>query len=111
MACMDKAEIAAGRFRRLTNEPRKTVHFQLDGKPAVALEGDTVLTAVLVNTDYVRRSEFGDGLRSGFCLMGACQDCWVWLQGGHRLRACTSKISDGMRVLTEPDKESWPTLA
>lgn len=107
---MDNAEIAAGRFCRLSKEPRKQVHFQLNGRPAVALEGDTVLTAVLIGSHHVRRSEFGDGVRAGFCLMGACQDCWVWLQDGQRLRACTNKIANGMRILTEPDNESWPTL-
>ena len=26
----------------------------------------------------LRAAEFGPEARAGFCLMGACQDCWVW---------------------------------
>jgi predicted molibdopterin-dependent oxidoreductase YjgC len=34
--------------------------------------------------------------------MGACQDCWVWLADGSRLRACTTLLAEGMQVCTEP---------
>ena len=39
----------------------------------------------------LRRHEFSDEARAGFCLMGACQDCWVWLADGRRVRACTTR--------------------
>ncbi len=86
------------RLRRLAETDRPTVSFLLDGAPADALEGDTLLTAILVRDDHLRTSEFGDGLRAGFCLMGACQDCWVNVEGGGRVRACTTPITEGMRV-------------
>jgi predicted molibdopterin-dependent oxidoreductase YjgC len=57
----------------------------------------------------VRDSEFGDGPRAGFCLMGACQDCWVWTPEGQRLRACSTTVEPGMRVLTTPPRAHWPT--
>ena len=28
--------------------------------------------------------------------MGACQDCWVQLESGERLRACTTPLVPGM---------------
>ena len=86
------------RLRRLAETDRPTVSFLLDGAPADALAGDTLLTAILVRDDYLRASEFGDGLRAGFCLMGACQDCWVNVEGGGRARACTTPVIEGMRV-------------
>jgi aerobic-type carbon monoxide dehydrogenase small subunit (CoxS/CutS family) len=51
----------------------------------------------------VRAAEFEDGARAGFCLMGACQDCWVSLEDGTRLRACTSFVAEGMRIVTQRD--------
>jgi hypothetical protein len=30
--------------------------------------------------------------------MGACQDCWVVLADGRRLRACTTLAEDGMAL-------------
>ena len=44
-------------------------------------------------------------MRAGFCLMGACQDCWVWLADGPRVRACTTPVAEGMHVLTHAPPE------
>jgi predicted molibdopterin-dependent oxidoreductase YjgC len=101
----------SGRFVRLSEQTRQTVAFTVDGRPAVALAGDTLLTALLLSTDHVRLSEFGDGNRAGFCLMGACQDCWVWTKSGDHLRACTTEVAEGMQILTEPGEAAWPKNA
>ena len=73
-----------------------------------ALAGDTLLVALLIHGRRVRDSEFGDGPRAGFCLMGACQDCWVWTESGERLRACSTPVEAGMSVLTRPPRALWP---
>lgn len=91
-----------GQFVRLAETGRPEIGFTLDGMKLTALAGDTVLTAVLMQRRAVRRSEFGDGPRAGFCLMGACQDCWVWSAEGGRIRACTTPVADGMELLAEP---------
>lgn len=88
-------------FHRLAERDRPVVRFAIDGRPFEALAGDTLLTALLTNARSVRASEFGDGRRAGFCLMGACQDCWVTLEEGERLRACTSFVLEGMRIVTQ----------
>jgi NADH dehydrogenase/NADH:ubiquinone oxidoreductase subunit G len=88
-------------FRRLAERDRPRLRIVIDGRDCDALAGDTVLTALLTNGRRLRSSEFGDGPRAGFCLMGACQDCWVTLEDGTRLRACTSFVVDGMRVVTQ----------
>lgn len=96
-------------MRRLGEHGRAEVAFTLDGRPATALRGDTLLTAVLVNAAALRLSEFGDGPRAGFCLMGACHDCWVWTAEGVRLRACSTAVEAGMRIVTR--EAPWPSLA
>jgi D-hydroxyproline dehydrogenase subunit gamma len=98
---------AAGRIVRLVEGDRAPVRFLLDGAELGALEGDTVLTAILASTRAVRTSEFGSEPRAGFCLMGACQDCWVWQEEGPRLRACSTFVTEGMRLRTMPP-ENWP---
>uniref|UniRef100_UPI003101213D (2Fe-2S)-binding protein n=1 Tax=Neorhizobium sp. EC2-8 TaxID=3129230 RepID=UPI003101213D len=95
----------AGRIVRLAEKGRPQVRFMLDGGDCQALAGDTVLTAVLVSTAAIRQSEFGPEKRAGFCLMGACQDCWLWQEGGGRLRACSTVIADGMQLRTVPPEE------
>lgn len=97
----------AGRIRRLAEKGRPQVRFRLDGVDCKALSGDTVLTAVLVSAPAVRQSEFGPEKRAGFCLMGACQECWLWQEDGRRLRACSTLIAEGMQLRTAPP-EIWP---
>ncbi|MFN3986919.1 MAG: (2Fe-2S)-binding protein [Rhodocyclaceae bacterium] len=100
-----------GRFVRLAERGREPVRFELDGAPVEALAGDTLLVAVLSNDTAVRRSEFGAERRAGFCLMGACQDCWVWTADGERLRSCTTVVEEGMRIVTTQPEASWAKVA
>ena len=79
---------------------RATLQFVLDGRPCTGLQGDTVLTAVLTQATQLRQSEPSGAARAGFCLMGACQDCWVLTEDGQRLRACSTLLVHGMRLLT-----------
>ncbi len=67
----------AGLFRRLVPREGAAIPFTIDGEPAEAREGDLLLTAILLHRSALRRFEFGDADRAGFCLMAACQDCWV----------------------------------
>jgi hypothetical protein len=99
----------SARFVRLAETDRPTLTLQIDGQAAIALAGDTLLVALLSHGRRVRDSEFGDGPRAGFCLMGACQDCWVWTPVGERLRACSTVVEAGMSVLTRPPAgHPWP---
>ena len=99
-----------GRFVRLAETQREAVIVTIDGRPVPALQGDTLLVAMLSATDHLRSSEFGDGNRAGFCLMGACQDCWVWTVQGDRLRACSTQVSAGLSVSTQQPEATWPNL-
>ena len=92
--------MSGAQFHRLGSTDRPSVRIHIDGRPHTALAGDTVLTALLTAGRRVRRSEFGDGPRAGFCVMGACQDCWVTLADGWRLRACTTPVTEGMAIDT-----------
>jgi len=101
----------AGRFVRLGETERAPLSILVDGEAVQALEGDTLLVAVLQAGRRLRVSEFGDGERSGFCLMGACQDCWVWTAEGGRLRACTTLAREGLSIRTQQPEATWPNLA
>lgn len=101
----------SGRFVRVAEQGRETFAIQIDGVMAQAAEGDTLMVALLTAQDTLRDSEFGDGRRAGFCLMGACQDCWVWTEAGDRLRACSTPAVSGQRILTSQPEASWPSQA
>ena len=91
---------SAGQFIRLGETGRAPVEIRIDGESVSCLNGDTLLTAMLLHGRHLRHSEFGDGPRAGFCNMGACQDCWLSLASGERVRACTTQVQHGMDVLT-----------
>jgi predicted molibdopterin-dependent oxidoreductase YjgC len=89
-----------GQFRRIAERERRRIAFTLDGVETEALEGDSVLTAILTNRGHLRIAEFSETPRAGFCLMGACQDCWVATADGTALRACTTALTEGMAIVT-----------
>ncbi|WP_043284026.1 (2Fe-2S)-binding protein [Paraburkholderia oxyphila] len=96
-------------FVRVAETARARVCFVLDGVEVEALAGDSLLTAILTHQRHVRHSEFSGAPRAGFCLIGACQDCWVQSEGGTRLRACSTPLREGMRVLTRFSQDAEAT--
>ena len=88
-------------FQRVAETGREAVVFLLDGRALTALRGDTVLVAVLTHADRLRDSDASGAPRAGFCLIGACQDCWMHAEDGRRLRACTTLVEPGMRLRTD----------
>ncbi|MBD8597484.1 (2Fe-2S)-binding protein [Pseudomonas sp. W2Oct36] len=91
-------------LKRLAERDRAVLPFTLDGQPASGLQGDTLLTAVLTAEDSLRGSDFSGEPRAGFCLMGACQDCWVKLGDGRRVRACSTLLEANVGVTREPGR-------
>lgn len=87
-------------FHRLLDRGGLRFEVLIDGRPVEVQAGDLAITAILLNQAAVRRFEFGDGLRAGFCLMAACQDCWVKLGDGRRVRACDTPVEPGMQIET-----------
>jgi D-hydroxyproline dehydrogenase subunit gamma len=102
--------MTGGRFVRLAETDRRAMTIVVDGEPVRAFEGDTLLVAMLSAMGHLRTSEFGDGRRAGFCLMGACQDCWVWSAKGDRLRACSTSVVDGMAISTAQPESAWRNI-
>ena len=90
-----------GLFQRLVPRAGAPIPFTIDGEVAEAREGDLLLTAILLHRASLRRFEFGDTDRAGFCLMAACQDCWVSLADGRRVRACSTRVAPGMAVVID----------
>lgn len=79
----------------------------IDGRAVTARAGDTLLTAILTVRPDLGTLPPATRTRAGFCLMGACQDCWVRVAGVGRVRACTTEASAGMEVVIEPTEPDW----
>ena len=94
----EKGKLMSGLFTRLVDQQRKPCHFFVNGTACTARMGDTVMTALLTFNGHLRLTEFTGSPRAGFCLMGACQDCWVTVDG-RRARACSTPLAAGMQVV------------
>lgn len=91
-------------LKRLKEKDRTVISFYIDGQLVEAFEGDTIMTAMLTHGKQLRRNEFSQQPRAGFCMMGACQDCWVVFESGEKVRACSTFVKAGMHVLTDLPK-------
>ncbi|WP_374625628.1 (2Fe-2S)-binding protein [Pandoraea sp.] len=111
----DARELPSARFVRVAETGRVRVPLHVDALPVLAYEGDTLMVAILTTQGGLRDAEFGTERRAGFCVMGACQDCWVWTRTGERLRACTTPVAAGMDIVTRltrrGDDEAAPMQA
>ncbi|MGN8020282.1 (2Fe-2S)-binding protein [Phyllobacterium sp. 22229] len=87
-------------FQRHFRRDEAHIPFTIDGTAYSGRRGDTVLVAIMSVTGQLRRSEFTSEPRAGFCLIGACQDCFVTLACGTRVRACTTPLEAHMAFTT-----------
>ena len=105
MATRDAA--AAGRLVSVARPQAAGFHMHVDGTALPAFPGQSVLAAILSTRATLRHAQAAGEERAGFCLMGACQECWVWREDGRRLRACTTPAEPGMRLVTAAPP-GWP---
>lgn len=75
------------------------VHFTFEGKPMQAQAGETVATALLAGKIGTFRTTPVSGMpRAPYCMMGACFECLVTIDGQPNRQACMTEIRDGMVV-------------
>ena len=92
-----------GQLVRLVDRDRPDTTVHVDGEPCTVKSGDTIMTALLTRSTHLGEGEFDQPNRSGFCLMGACQGCWVEIGDGRRARACGHPVEEGMHIRTLPE--------
>lgn len=90
------------RFRRLPDAGEGTVTLLVEGRPVPARAGDTVAAALLAaGIITTRTTPVGGVPRSPFCLMGACFECLMEIDGVPNRQACMTKVRDGMIVVPQ----------
>lgn len=86
-------------FRRLREAADGKISFQYDGRKLVGYRGDTVAAALLAaGVVSMRTAAVSDGPRGPYCMMGACFDCLVMIDGVGNRQACLVEIEAGMRI-------------
>ncbi|MCL4189064.1 MAG: (2Fe-2S)-binding protein [Rhodobacteraceae bacterium] len=75
------------------------VRFSFEGMAVEASAGDTVAAALLAaGHRNLRASAVSGAPRGPYCLMGACFDCMVSIDGVAGRQACMTEVAPGMDV-------------
>jgi len=83
-------------FLELDDTPRAEVTF--DGAPLRLPEGANLAAALLAaGIDVFRNTPVSGAPRGPFCMMGACFDCLVEIDGVVR-QACMIEVSPGLQI-------------
>lgn len=74
------------------------VKFYFEDRELVAMDGDTIASALIANgIDVFGVTEHGLA-RGFFCAIGKCSSCLVEVDGVPNVRSCITPVREGMRV-------------
>jgi predicted molibdopterin-dependent oxidoreductase YjgC len=86
-------------FQRLHDPAAPTVTFTFEGEALVADARDTVAAALLAaDAGHTRTTPVSGARRAPFCMMGACFECLVEIDGLANQQACMIPVRAGMKV-------------
>lgn len=84
--------------------PPTEVRVFLDGAELAVCDGDTVLGALWsAGVRVLHRTARTGEPRAFLCGIGVCFDCLVTVDGERNVRACMTRVADGMRIETQQD--------
>jgi D-hydroxyproline dehydrogenase subunit gamma len=78
------------------------VAFSFEGRTLAAPAGSSVAAALLAEgVDWFRCAPKSGAHRAPFCMMGACFDCALVIDGRPNRQACLTRVAAGMRIERE----------
>lgn len=85
-------------FRRLDESGAAPITLVFEGAALTARPGDSVAAALFAAGNFSGRDTLVSGAPRGpFCMMGACFDCLVEIDGVVR-QACMIEVKEGLRI-------------
>jgi D-hydroxyproline dehydrogenase subunit gamma len=88
-------------FRRLPDNADREIEIEVDGQKVRAREGDTVAAALLAaGLTVTRHTPVSGAPRAPYCMMGACFECLVVVDGTANRQGCLIPVRAGMSVAT-----------
>ena len=92
-------------FRSLHDDAGALVRITVDGRGVEAREGDCVSAALLAaGLVSCRTTPVSGEARAPFCMMGACFDCLVTIDGIGSRQGCMVAVREGMSIATQRGK-------
>ena len=92
-------------FRRLHDLDSQSVTIEFDGEPLKVGANETVAAAVLsTDAGYSRTTPVSGAARLPYCMMGACFECLMEIDGIPNRQACMVRVENGMKVRRQDGK-------
>ncbi len=85
-------------FKRVTGADCDPIEIFLNGVPAEVPADINVAAAILLQYPYCRETAVTGMQRGPFCMMGACFDCIVEIDGNENQQACLRQVQAGMQI-------------
>ncbi len=86
-------------FKRLASADGGTLRVEIDGVAFAARVGDSVAAAVLAaGMIPSRRTALSGSPRAPYCMMGACFECLVEVDGVANVQGCMTPVQPGMKI-------------
>lgn len=92
-------------FRRLHEPDSQSVSIDFEGEIINVGANETVAAAVLAaGAGHSRTTPVTGAARLPFCMMGACFDCLMEIDGTPNQQACMVRVENGMKVRRQEGK-------
>ena len=86
-------------FKKLHDDGAGQVAVTIDGRQVRVAAGETVAAAALIHGLLPFRTSAVSGVPRGpYCMMGACFDCLVEIDGVANRQACQVRVAEGMAI-------------
>lgn len=87
------------KFKRLDSTQPETLRFHFEGRSIAACPGESIASALLRAGEHaLRHSARGRAPHGAYCVMGACFECLVEIDGVGKRQACMTAVDDGLVV-------------
>ena len=89
-------------FRKLPEGGEATVRVTVDGRDVRVPAGTTAAAAALLaGLTVTRTSPVSDAPRAPYCMMGACFECLMEIDGVANRQACVVVVVEGMQIRSQ----------
>ena len=86
-------------FRRLDESGSVPVTVFVEGNAVTVRQGDTAAAAALLaGLDHTRTSPVDGSPRAPYCMIGACFECLLVIDGVASRQGCLVEVREGMRI-------------
>lgn len=85
-------------FRKLPDSDPVLVTVTVDGRPLRVPATFSAAAALLLNGGIARTTAVSGAPRAPYCMMGACFDCLMEIDGVPNRQGCLVAVAEGMRI-------------